>query len=257
MRLLVYAYAKVGSWTIPLEDGKHKISFPWQSAHNYIEEVTQLFLLMSKSGALGWDEELHLSWLRWRDELVRKHMSRRINEGLTGGEALKEAWETNRFKWDMADAMPASATPTTLSVEDDGATDSAAHPPPPPAAHPAKRQKADRQKGSGGASGAGWPRKHDGNWLTLLNPPSHPKGICPKFNGKVGCKDGCGVASCVCSARWARRSLRRQTPRGLRAQGLGTAPLPGLVGTGGGRRVPYEPAEVGHRIQCASRSYVS
>ena len=211
-------YARVGAFTVAGEDGQPVAFFPFQVGLTYVDEVTHLFLLMSKSGAIG-SVGAQMSWLRWRDEQVRTMMARLITGEKSAGQALQEAWATLRYKWDMADACPATATPTTLTTAGNAfGDDQNAEVEQPQSKRP--RTSAPVQRGgSSGSQGKGeqnqqsriWPRKDKMHnlWLCLSYHPKGNKKICGKFNSKQGCSSGssCARGLHVCSVRMGDKEI--------------------------------------------------
>ena len=163
---------------------------------------------MQKSGELG-TEANQLIWLRWRDELVRAEMAVGINKGTTAGEALVGAWSKLRYKWDMSDAQPATATLGALcSVIDENnsyPTGSEAMP-----QRPKKQRTQDNRRQTGDSSwSAAWPQK-DGQqrWKSMSFHPGTKKKLCGAFGTKKGCREPCPQQQLhVCSVKTGENSI--------------------------------------------------
>ena len=171
---------------------------------------------MQKSGELG-AEANQLVWLRWRDELVRAEMAVGINKGTTAGEALVGAWSKLRYKWDMSDAQPATATLGALCdvIDENSSYPAGAE------ARPQKPKKQRTQENSsrqswGSSWSTEWPQKDgQGRWKSMSVHPGNRKKICGAFGSKKGCREPCPQHQIhICGVKTGENSVCGSTTHG-------------------------------------------
>ena len=111
LRVVMNTYAYCGSHKVTAKDDESKtiVFFPWEVALGYVDEVTMAILAMTLH-----TEADKVVWVRRRDEQVRSEMVALINDGFSGGEALKTAWTKFAHMWIMRD----TAGVATSSADD-------------------------------------------------------------------------------------------------------------------------------------------
>ena len=105
LRILMQTYAYVGSHKVAssADVSKQVPFFPLDVAIGYVDEVTQATLAM-----VTLTERERLEWLRRRDEQVRSETVALINDGFSGGEALKTSWSKLAHIWVIRDGAAAA-----------------------------------------------------------------------------------------------------------------------------------------------------
>ena len=110
MRIMANALAKAGNFKMTCSIlGPDTIMAPWDINMNYADDAFYKGLAMRDSGA---------QWLRDRDKTTRTIMVSKIRDGMSQGEALRQAISECTFEWKDAKMKGKPGTPTRVIQRD-------------------------------------------------------------------------------------------------------------------------------------------
>ena len=168
LRIIMYTYAYCGTHLVSSQEDASKkiVFFPLEQAMGYVDEATVALGQIR----LSTDAE-RMAWLRKRDETTRSEMVSLLNDGLSGGEAIKQAWTKMAHLWVMRDGLNYVAADA------------------PPEAQGLKRQRDDKGKGGAKGKAASSGGGQGGPRAALRTATKNAKGkkLCGAFNGNKGC----------------------------------------------------------------------